>query len=149
MCPRHHEHLLSSRNRSQADLDLQEEITMYETADEIMKYGGVTYSVPAKSIEDEFLKYTRRFRRYSSQSAFFVDNQCPLLEPNHKELSSEHNGIKADGTEADGIQMLLDAAVEVENQSSEVQTPEDKKYKAIEELVNLIGENNLLEMLSK
>ncbi|KAG1472694.1 hypothetical protein G6F56_001392 [Rhizopus delemar] len=118
---------------------------MYETADEIMKYGGVTYSVPAKSIEDEFLKYTRRFRRYSSQSAFFVDNQNSLLKPNHKEPSSEHNG----GTEADGIQMLLDAAVEVENQSSEVQTPEDKKYKAIEELVNLIGEDNLLEILSK
>lgn len=37
---------------------------MYETADEIMKYGGVTYSVPAKSIEDEFLKYTRRYEEY-------------------------------------------------------------------------------------
>lgn len=77
MCPQHHEHLLvkclnenktfsnlinqSSRNRrSSAEIQLNNEIMMFETADEIMKYGGVVYSVSAKAIEDEFLRYTRR-----------------------------------------------------------------------------------------
>ncbi|KAG1398889.1 hypothetical protein G6F60_008072 [Rhizopus arrhizus] len=145
MCPQHHEHLLSSRNRrSSAEIQLNNEIMMFETADEIMKYGGVVYSVSAKAIEDEFLRYTRRFRRYSSKSAFYVNKENTPPENECDESSSEY--IE---TEVDGIQMLLDAAAETENYPSEEEDPEHRKYKAIEELVNLVGEDALLEMLSR
>ncbi|EIE87100.1 hypothetical protein RO3G_11811 [Rhizopus delemar RA 99-880] len=117
---------------------------MFETADEIMKYGGVVYSVSAKAIEDEFLRYTRRFRRYSSKSAFYVNKENTPPENEGDESSSEY--IE---TEVDGIQMLLDAAAETESYPSEEEDPEHRKYKAIEELVNLVGEDALLEMLSR
>ncbi|KAI9279291.1 hypothetical protein BY458DRAFT_46273 [Sporodiniella umbellata] len=108
-----------------------------------MKYGGITYSVPAKSIEDNFLKYSRRFRRYSSQSAFYVDDQNKLARPIANAINGQDINPKSDG-----LQMLLDAALEIEGQTPEKPNPEEKKYRAIEELVSLIGEDNLLEMLS-
>ncbi|CAO3670841.1 hypothetical protein G6F70_007115 [Rhizopus microsporus] len=144
MCPQHHEHLQPSKHRrSSAAVELNDEIVMFETADEVMRYGGAVYSVPAKTIEDEFIRYSRRFRRYSSNSAFYISKGNEYNSDNRDQTS-----IQSGTTQPDGIQMLLDAAAEAE-QLSIKEDAEQKKYKAIEELISIVGEDTLIEMLSR
>ncbi|ORE01750.1 hypothetical protein BCV72DRAFT_245690 [Rhizopus microsporus var. microsporus] len=116
---------------------------MFETADEVMRYGGTVYSVPAKTIEDEFIRYSRRFRRYSSNSAFYINKGNEYSLNNCNQTSIQYGTAQSDG-----IQMLLDAAAEAE-QLSIKEDAEQKKYKAIEELISIVGEDTLIEMLSR
>lgn len=164
MCPRHQKPFdpkkrnikLSSKSKARMDI-----IESFEEADEIVKYGGVAHNITEEAIENDFLVYAKRYRQFNRS------------EKDVKEQKSEEDEVKIKleaeewldslttfdsyGTNYDGIQMLLDASSrssdksEINNsrQDIDLDDRQHEQFEAIQELINLKGEDTLLELLSQ
>ncbi|KAI8982697.1 hypothetical protein BDB01DRAFT_793856 [Pilobolus umbonatus] len=135
ICPRHPEH-------SQIVMDchdIPDDVVTFEETEEISKYGGIVYSIPAKSIENEFLQYAKRYRSHVDSSNEDTEDYTETEEW-LENISTHHDYY--------GIQMLLDAASKDEDVHM-VDMEEQQRYEAIEELIRLKGEDFLLKVLSE
>ncbi|KAF1798455.1 hypothetical protein FB192DRAFT_1391652 [Mucor lusitanicus] len=165
-CPQHdgrshtRKHKLVKKDGNVVKVALPEEDLTFPEADKIVDYGGVVYNVKASDIENEFLNYARRYRFYRllhTQQDHFKSDASEWLESlqafSFQDIPQFQN---------DGIQMLLDAAnmddtlsisthsstVPEEEEDVAINNVEDTKYQAIEELIRLKGQDELMKLLN-
>ncbi|KAI9477861.1 MAG: hypothetical protein EXX96DRAFT_568470 [Benjaminiella poitrasii] len=156
-CPRHQERSHTRKykkktlNGNVVKVIQQEDDMTFHEANNIVKYGSVVYSIPVSSIEADFLNYARKCREHAA-----AKNNKEQYEKTLEHAEQWLNNI-ASFQLYDGIQMLLDAANYDTNQTSlydnentllELDKEEYDKLEAIEQLIRLKGEDNLLKELS-
>lgn len=139
-------------------------IESFEEADEIVKYGGVAHNITEEAIENDFLVYAKRYRQFNRSEKDVKEQKSEEDEVTVKLEAEEWldslTTFEPYGTNYDGIQMLLDAS-SVSNRSSDkseinnsrqdidLDDRQHEQFEAIQELINLKGEDTLLELLSQ
>ncbi|KAI8642423.1 hypothetical protein BD408DRAFT_416495 [Parasitella parasitica] len=133
----------------------KEDLTFLE-ADKIIDYGGIVHSIKSSEIESDFLNYARRYRNH--QSLCNVKRHIELEASEWLESLQSFQFQDIPQFQNNGIQMLLDAANMDDSlsMSSQSTIPEEvvlinnfnyERYQAIEELINLKGQDKLTSLL--
>ncbi|KAL9553358.1 hypothetical protein PS6_003960 [Mucor atramentarius] len=146
-------HKLVKKHGNVVKVALPEEDLTFPEADKIVDYGGVVYNVNASDIENDFLNYARKS----------AHTQQDHIKSDAREWLESIQAFKFEDIpqfQNDGIQMLLDAANmdDTLSLSSHASTAleeevsinhiEGEKYQAIEELIRLKGQDELMNLLN-
>ncbi|CAO3640277.1 unnamed protein product [Mucor hiemalis] len=137
-------------------------IESFEEADEIVKYGGVVHEITEETIENDFLVYTKRYREFNCPAKDDTEQNWGNSSEDDEitvKLEAEEwldgvNPFEQHDTNSNGIQMLLDAASRRSNKPNDsenidIDERQFEQFEAIQELINLKGEDTLLELLTE